>query len=44
MATIGVGLIFHCVAAPADHISNWYSYGYNDDTGVDGHEQYAKCN
>ena len=32
-----------CVAAPANQIGNWYSYGtYKDSIGVDCHEQYAK--
>ena len=31
-----------CVAAPANQIDNWYSYGYDDGTGVDCHKQYAK--
>jgi len=32
-----------CVAAPANQIGNCYSYGtYNDDVGVDCHEQYTK--
>ena len=31
-----------CVAAPADQIGNRYSYGYNDDVGVECHEHYAK--
>ena len=31
-----------CVAAPANQIGNWYSYGYNDGIGVNCHEQYAK--
>ena len=31
-----------CVAAPANQIGNRYSYGYNDDVGVECHEHYAK--
>jgi len=30
-----------CVA-PANQIGNRYSYGYNDDVGVEYHEHYAK--
>jgi len=35
------------VLPPSNHIGNRYSYGYNDGTGADCHEQYAKlgeCN
>jgi len=30
-----------CVTAPANQIGNRYSYGYNDDVGVECHEHYA---
>jgi len=30
------------VAAPTNQIGNQYSYGYNDDVGVECHEHYAK--
>ena len=30
-----------CVAAPANEIGNWFSYGYNDGIGVDC-AQYAR--
>jgi len=31
-----------CVAAPANQIGSRYSYGYNDDVGVECDEHYAK--